>query len=170
MSIHPVLLSSLLADVVRHGEAEAARIHGLDGYALVGLLPAEVALPSQRTVASIRPPPPGLADAGLELDMVCWPLRRRLPVGRTTVTVGRDPKGDIVIPHAAVSHAHARFRVGADDVTVEDLGSTLGTRIGAQPLAPAGERTLSDGDRVSLGELPLQFMTARRLLALLLGG
>jgi DNA-binding NtrC family response regulator len=68
--------------------------------------------------------------------------------GGPGVVVGRDAPSDLVIRDASLSRRHARFRVEAGEVVVEDLGSTNGTLV-------AGERVeraqLAPGDEVTLG-------------------
>src|SRR5438067_20099 len=48
-------------------------------------------------------------------------------------TVGRHPEADVVLDASTVSARHAQLQVGDDGtVTVEDLGSTNGTRVNGQ--------------------------------------
>lgn len=66
-----------------------------------------------------------------------------------TVVIGREPPADVVIPDKSLSRRHAELTLGGgDEVTVEDLGSTNGTRIGGKPVQRA---TLRPGEEVLLG-------------------
>jgi two-component system response regulator AtoC len=49
-----------------------------------------------------------------------------------------------------VSREHARLVFG-DEVSIRDLGSSNGTRVGGQPVAPNTERRIAPGDLVEVG-------------------
>ena len=51
-----------------------------------------------------------------------------LTITGDSVAIGRDPDCQLVIRHAAISRIHAMIRVGPP-LTVQDLGSTNGTRV-----------------------------------------
>jgi DNA-binding NtrC family response regulator len=69
----------------------------------------------------------------------------------SAVVVGRTPPADIVIPDHCLSRSHARFsRIDADTVSVEDLGSTNGTKLGGKPIESA---SIKPGDQVMLGTI-----------------
>ena len=65
------------------------------------------------------------------------------------LVAGRADDAAIRIEEYAASRQHARFRVGADRVTVCDLGSRNGTWVNGAPIR--GERTLAAGDVVQVG-------------------
>jgi DNA-binding NtrC family response regulator len=68
-----------------------------------------------------------------------------------SVVVGRAPPADVVIPDHCLSRSHARFsRMDADNVSVEDLGSTNGTKLGGEPIERA---SIKPGDQVMLGTI-----------------
>ncbi len=69
---------------------------------------------------------------------------------RAVLTIGRDPGNDIVINHAEVSRQHTRIVRQADQVVVEDMGSTNGTFVNGVLLK--GPHTLTDGDIIGLGD------------------
>ncbi|HOF87465.1 MAG TPA: FHA domain-containing protein [Armatimonadota bacterium] len=67
-----------------------------------------------------------------------------------TLTIGRDPGCQIVIPSPTVSKQHARLYAQAGDWFVEDTGSTNGTLLNDEPLlAPT---RVTPGDRLSVGD------------------
>src|SRR5262245_13266592 len=76
-------------------------------------------------------------------------LYRDLPPG-TSFTVGRARECEVHCQDSAMSRRHAIFR-GADPPTVEDLGSSNGTRVGGEPLAPGRAFPLDDGAIVEMG-------------------
>jgi pSer/pThr/pTyr-binding forkhead associated (FHA) protein len=68
-----------------------------------------------------------------------------------TVVVGRSQKCGLQIASAAVSRRHCEIRVGADSVSVIDLGSSNGTFIDAVRIAPGEETPLPPGARLNVG-------------------
>lgn len=70
-------------------------------------------------------------------------------------TVGREG-ADVALPDKTVSRRHARFLVSVGrSVTLEDLGSTNGTKVNGQPLPAGSPRALSDGELVTFGSVKL---------------
>jgi len=68
-------------------------------------------------------------------------------------TVGRE-RSDIVLNDPSVSRRHARLTVGAQNrVVLEDLGSTNGTRLGAQRIGAGNSVSVSDGASVVFGNV-----------------
>ncbi|MCA8980632.1 MAG: FHA domain-containing protein, partial [Planctomycetes bacterium] len=74
------------------------------------------------------------------------------------VTVGRKPGNTLQIAEASVSGSHAELVVEGSSVTVVDLGSTNGTRVGEEKVT---ERRLAHGDRVVFGSIALVFQDAQ---------
>lgn len=67
--------------------------------------------------------------------------------------VGRQ--GDVLIEDTRVSRRHAQVTLEGMTATIEDLGSTNGTKVGGQPLG--GRQALNAGDVVSFGGYELTF-------------
>ena len=63
--------------------------------------------------------------------------------------IGRDPTAAVSLDYTGVSRRHARVMLTADGVTLEDLGSKNGTRLGDAAVTTAVE--LSDGDSIRVG-------------------
>lgn len=74
---------------------------------------------------------------------------RRYPLGNGDHVLGSEASNDIRIRHMMVSRRHARFRVTADGLWIEDLGSSNGTTVDNKRLK--GERRLEVPCRVSFG-------------------
>ena len=69
---------------------------------------------------------------------------------RGTITLGRGVEADVRLDHTSVSRRHARL-VLEETMTIEDLGSSNGTKVRGRPLPPNGVTTLQPGDLVELG-------------------
>lgn len=65
-----------------------------------------------------------------------------------SLTVGRSDDCDITLPSGKVSRQHARFSVSDGGITVEDLGSSNGTRLNGRGIS--GAQALMDGDEVRI--------------------
>lgn len=89
---------------------------------------------------------PCLVDAGGR--------RYQLRAGQPT-SLGRAIDNDIVIADASVSRHHASIVPVDGGFAVRDLGSQNGTYLAGRPLA--GERKLTDGDDLRLGDAPFVF-------------
>ncbi|HEX2420749.1 MAG TPA: FHA domain-containing protein [Acidimicrobiia bacterium] len=73
-----------------------------------------------------------------------------------TTAVGRQPESEILLDDVTVSRQHCQFKVGANQLTVEDLGSTNGTYVNEERVDQAN---LNPGDQVIIGRF--QFLVAR---------
>lgn len=84
--------------------------------------------------------------------------------GVDELSVGRQPDCDLVINDASVSKRHAQLRWDAArrSATIQDLDSTNGTFLNADPMPP-GERALKDGDIVSFGEVQFWYLLTETL-------
>lgn len=67
------------------------------------------------------------------------------------ITVGRGRGCGVQLPDKAVSSVHLRFIRGPMGYVVLDAGSTHGSRLGGQPLAPGQPMPVRDADTVALG-------------------
>lgn len=73
------------------------------------------------------------------------------PVTAAGITIGRDPKNDVVISDPRASYHHAWIGIIDHKAVLRDLGSTNGTFLNAQIDAPVGEVVLSPGDTIFFG-------------------
>jgi len=90
----------------------------------------------------------------IQLPMLVEQSGKENPIRPGTTTIGRE--GDISLSDGRVSRRHAQIIYADDVLTIEDLGSTNGTKVGGDKLAPGEKRTLNGGDKVSFGGLELQ--------------
>ena len=74
------------------------------------------------------------------------------------VTIGRQASCTIVIADNNISRVHARFRAGDNAWTIEDLGSTNGTKVNGVLITEP--TLLSHGQLIALGSLQLHFEQA----------
>ena len=129
------------------------------------------AIPSllQLTRWHIEPPPVKAATEKLGKDDFKPPVVRMLVarghnlstlvfhLEKDVITVGRDPKSDLVIEHASVSHNHAEIKQVDGRWIVHDLASTNGTCVsfGGDPRmerAIDGQNALKNGSIVRFGQ------------------
>ena len=85
-----------------------------------------------------------------------WTAR---PLAEGTIVVGRSLECDVRIDDASVSRRHVVVHVGAV-VSVEDLGSSNGTRVRGRQLAPSERVPVSPGDLVEIGNAMLMMQPA----------
>lgn len=78
----------------------------------------------------------------------------RIGIGDDPVTLGRASDCDVVLADPTVSKHHAELRREGTGVVVVDLGSTNGTKVNGTGVR---ERSLLDGDEISIGATVLRF-------------
>ncbi len=81
-----------------------------------------------------------------------------IPIGVTTI--GRQTGSDLALPHSQVSRSHARIEAISQECTITDLGSSNGTYVNGEKLAPNAPVTLKDGDTVKIGPFEMHFSQA----------
>lgn len=79
--------------------------------------------------------------AGRAIDLVSFPF-----------TIGRARECDLVIDSGEVSRLHARLTSDHLNIFLEDLGSTNGTFVNGQRLAPGEAHRLRAGDVIHFGQ------------------
>ena len=80
---------------------------------------------------------------------------REYPIRPGTNVIGRE--GDISLVDGRVSRRHASIASSDAGVTIEDLGSTNGTKVDGTALTPGQKVALVGGARVSFGGLEVTF-------------
>ena len=81
--------------------------------------------------------------------------KRRQPLERERVSIGRSRESDIFLPDQWLSRHHAEIRQRPDGHYLVDLGSKNGTLLNGSRLE--GETRLKEGDVITLGEHTLTF-------------
>ena len=76
------------------------------------------------------------------------------------VTIGRDDGDDVRIDDPDTARHHARLHVGSE-LEIEDLGSTSGTRVRGEALAPGRRALVSLGEAISIGWATLMIQRRR---------
>jgi hypothetical protein len=97
----------------------------------------------REALLSARPRAPGGAIVAREGS-----VKREVPLTADPITVGRDPKNDIVLDDRRVSRRHAEVRLRLGRYTLYDLQSTNGTFVNGRRIA---EMVLSDKDTIAIG-------------------
>lgn len=143
-------------DVLARELGDAAREHArTENYGFVGPVEVEIHLDEglkagRFTVeADVAEGPDGMPAGSLLL-----PDGNRIPVESEPVLIGRLPECAVVLDDPNVSRRHAEIRRRDDDVVLVDLQSTNGTRVNGVPVR---ERTLADGDEISVGTTTITF-------------
>ena len=80
---------------------------------------------------------------------------KELALTKARTTLGRRPYNDIVFDNLAVSGEHAVLMVEGQDVSIEDLGSTNGTRVNGETVR---RRILQDADVITIGKYKVTFV------------
>lgn len=116
---------------------------------------------SSATVPSRRAPLRGVVhfhgadDSGRKFgfDVAMDELVRR----QQSVLIGRDASEcNVVLLNTSVSRRHARLSVDGNNILhIEDVGSTNGTSINGEPIAPGLTRPLEPGSTLKLGDIEL---------------
>jgi hypothetical protein len=88
------------------------------------------------------------------------------PFGRTVLgprvlTIGRALDSQLVVNNPTASSYHAEIRPGVYGYSLTDLGSTNGTFVNEQQLAPHYQRLLQGGDRIRIGDMTFLYETGR---------
>jgi pSer/pThr/pTyr-binding forkhead associated (FHA) protein len=83
--------------------------------------------------------------------------RRMVPLRDEVVHLGRGLSADVRLDDATVSRKHAVIVRRGDDIVILDDRSMNGTWVNGERVT---ERVLADGDAISLGRVPLRFVTA----------
>lgn len=76
-----------------------------------------------------------------------------LVTAKTNIIVGRSPKSDIVIPHDSISRNHCRIEVEKGIFYITDLGSSNGTFLDGQKIAPEQRTPFLTSSQLTLGKL-----------------
>ena len=76
---------------------------------------------------------------------------------KTSVTVGRSPNSDVMIPHESISRTHCRVEIENGVFHITDLGSSNGTFIDGQRIRPEKRTTFFPTSQITLGKLECEF-------------
>ncbi|MGH2682088.1 MAG: FhaA domain-containing protein [Actinomycetota bacterium] len=98
---------------------------------------------------------PATAGAGALLALVeDGSVVKEFSLQGDRMVIGRMEGSDVQIADPGASRRHAEVRRDGDDYILVDLGSTNGTLVNE---APVSERTLEEGDRITIGRTVLEF-------------
>jgi hypothetical protein len=85
----------------------------------------------------------------------------RIVLGPRVLTIGRALDSQLVVNNPTASSYHAEIRLGVSGYSLTDLGSTNGTFVNEQQLAPHIPRLLQGGDRIRIGDMTFLYETVR---------
>ena len=86
--------------------------------------------------------------------------RREIALDPGENLIGREREAVVWIDDESVSRRHARILVGAESVTIEDLGSKNGTSVGGNKIAEATR--LTEKDVIRIGPATMRLRILRR--------
>jgi two-component system, NtrC family, response regulator AtoC len=114
---------------------------------------------TESTAAPVKKKKSGHGD--LELVIFDGDVLKRVPLPPgSEITVGRGDEASIRVSEPSVSRVHAMFR-GGNPASIEDLGSSNGTRVGGVDLAASKKQPLEADTMIILGELSIVIREAR---------
>ncbi len=73
------------------------------------------------------------------------------------ITLGRDPKCQVVLAQQAVSRTHARISRDGTLFFVEDLGSAYGTQVNGSTIPKGEKHLLRNGDVIAIAQFDVTF-------------
>ncbi len=85
-------------------------------------------------------------------------LGRRWSLDRDEIVIGREGNCDVMAPIETVSRRHCLLRQRGGTVFLTDLGSTNGTALNDEALAPNEEFALRSGDRIRVGSAIFKYL------------
>lgn len=94
-------------------------------------------------------------------------VKRDKSLFQDRISVGRARNSDIVIRHASVSKLHAHFRTEATGLTLTDVGSHNGTKVGGVALVPHRPEAVRPGMTVVIGAIHVRVLEAKNVYELL---
>ncbi len=147
------LLSELRQAIVNHAEYEEYHVVG---EASVGLVEADHVTPGHIVIEIARGPIAVVQVPKATATDSRWSLNMN---GTTFVlegdvaTIGRQATCTVHIPDINISRLHAELRRSGDSWSIEDRGSTNGTKVNGELIVTP--TTLQPGDTVSLGAVQL---------------
>lgn len=112
----------------------------------------------ERKKEYVTPPPPQ-RPAIQYAWLIDTRTQRRYDLFQNTTRVGRASECDIVLTDPSVSRAHAQIRESHGHCTLSDLDSKTGTLLNQKKIRTP--MVLQNGDRITLGDTVLQFVSTR---------
>jgi two-component system, cell cycle response regulator len=85
-------------------------------------------------------------------------LGRRWSLDRDEIVIGREGGSDVMVPIDTVSRRHCRLQQRGGTIFLSDLGSTNGTALNDEALAPNQEFALRSGDRIRVGSAIFKYL------------
>ena len=147
------LLSELRQVVTNHAEYEGYHVVG---EASVGLVEADHVTPGHIVIEVARGPIGVVQESNTSDVDSRWTLIMgftKFPLEGDVATIGRQATCTVHIPDINVSRLHAELRRSGDSWSIEDRGSTNGTKVNGEIIVTP--TTLQAGDTVSLGAVQL---------------
>jgi len=155
------LLSELRQAIANHAKFEGYNIAGEADVALeedVSQRVGSCVVKTVKTASTPREPIAPTHQQAVKPAVVVLADGSRHMLDGDLVTIGRQASCTIVIADNNISRVHARFRAGDNGWTIEDLGSTNGTKVSGVLITEP--TLLSHGQLIGLGSLQMHFEQA----------
>lgn len=93
----------------------------------------------------------------MDMEATLTSIFGSVPLREMVLSIGRSPNNGLFINHATVSRHHAEIRPQGQGYILVDLGSTSGTYVNGERLAPQTPHVLRAGDALQVGSIPLTY-------------
>ncbi len=122
--------------------------------------------PSHDTTTFVVPSPGRGESSACCLVMLLGPdMGKRIELQGPELTLGRDPSRDIAIDAPGVSRLHCRLLVSELGTSLVDLGSTNGSYVNGNRIAPNVALPLRPGDLIHVGGVIFKFLQGENVEA-----
>lgn len=85
-------------------------------------------------------------------------IGKQWPIEKTGMYIGRSADSHVFVEDRSVSKKHAVLYLNGLEVSIEDIGSTNGTEVAGEKLAPNTRRTLVNNEQIKVGSIIFKFL------------
>jgi len=148
---HPDLLATGEAPAVEGAETPPREGDAAGGPSSAAAAPAGGKSPARGAPEEETAGTAGASEEAQTGPRLVLPTGERIALAEGETTVGRRADNAVVLPDAYTSGSHARIIREGDTLFVLDVGSTNGTLLNGERLAPNERAPIKDGDSLVFG-------------------
>lgn len=152
-------LRDLRAELLKSGEADFRRSYHDPILLVIGRI-AE--LDESNSDGTIMTSPGDMAEQIALLHRV-FVVRRKDNAVLGPITLGRVSESDVTIPEYSISKRHCVFTRQSGTLQIADCGSSNGTLVNGERLAPNKPKTLKGGELLGLGRFSFMIQLPKKL-------